>query len=79
MVDYGQPWTKEYDNVDQCVCGLSIVGKGDKHGFVDKDGELIVPLIYYTARTFSENMAAVKQNGKWIIIDNPGKKVADAE
>ena len=45
------------------VCPL--VTKGEKHGFADKDGKLVVPLIYDEAMTFSEGMAAVKQNGKW--------------
>jgi len=42
---YSQSWTKQYDHMDDCVCGLSLVGKGDKHGYADKDGKLIVPLI----------------------------------
>ena len=75
MAGYGQAWTKEYDHVDDCVCGLSLVGKGDKHGFADKDGKLIVPLIYDEAMTFSEGMAAVKQDGKWGFLDSTGKLV----
>lgn len=70
-----QSWAKEYDHVDDCVCGLSLVGKGDKHGFVNKEGKLIVPLIYDEALTFSEGMAAVKANGKWGFIDSTGKEI----
>ena len=42
LAGYGQAWTKQYDHVDDCICGLSLVGKGDKHGFVDKDGKLVM-------------------------------------
>ena len=73
MAGYGQAWTKQYDHVDECVCGLSLVRKGDKHGFVDKVGKLVVPLIYDEAMAFSESMAAVKQDGKWGFIDSTGK------
>ena len=83
MTGYAQAWTKQYDHVDDCVCGLSLVGKSDKHGFVDKNGKLVVPLIYDEAMTFSEGMAAVKQDGKWGYLDSTGKiviplKYADA-
>ncbi len=70
-----QEWTKKYDHVDQCICGLSVVGKGDKHGYADKDGKLVVPLIYDEAMAFSDGFAAVKQNGKWGFLDSLGKLV----
>ena len=73
MAGYGQVWAKEYDHVDDCVCGLSQVAKGDKYGFVNKDGKLIIPLIYDEALTFSEGFVAVKQNGKWGYLDSTGK------
>ena len=41
----------------------------------DKDGNLIVPLIYDEAIAFSEGLAAVKQNGKWGYLDSTGKVV----
>ena len=37
LVGYEQSWAKIYDRVDKYFCGLSIVGKGDKHGFVNKE------------------------------------------
>ena len=43
MAGYGQAWTKEYDHVDDCVCGLSLVGKGDKHGRIAPEtGQLVI-------------------------------------
>lgn len=60
LAGYGQAWTKQYDHVDDCICGLSLVGKGEKHGFVDKEGKLVIPLIYDDALTFSEGFALNK-------------------
>ena len=34
-----------------------------------------MPLIYDEAMTFSEGMAAVKQDGKWGFLDSTGKLV----
>ncbi|MBK8142145.1 MAG: hypothetical protein IPK57_15040 [Chitinophagaceae bacterium] len=53
MAAYSQAWTKQYDHVDECTCGLSLVGKDDKHGFVDKDGKLVVsPYFHEDALTY---------------------------
>ncbi|MBK8953170.1 MAG: WG repeat-containing protein [Chitinophagaceae bacterium] len=70
---YSQSWTKQYDYVDECSCGLSLVGKGDKKGFVNKEGTLVIPLIYDEALTFAEGYAAVKKDGKWGYLDSTGK------
>ena len=72
---YAQAWTKEYDNVDECTCGLALVTKGDKHGFVTKEGKLVIPLIYQDALHYTEGMAAVKKDGKWGYLDSTGKEV----
>jgi hypothetical protein len=76
---FAQAWTKKYDHVDECICGLSLVGKDKKHGFVDKNGKLVVPLIYDEALTFSEGMAAVMQNFKWGYIDSTGKTIVELQ
>ena len=33
-----QKWAKEYTSVNELSCGLSLVEKESKHGYVDKDG-----------------------------------------
>ena len=43
--------------------GLSVVGKGNKHGYADKDGKLVVPLVYDEAIAFSEAHGCCKT--KW--------------
>jgi len=74
-----QSWTKQYDYVDNCICGLSKVSKGNLYGYVDKEGKLVVPLIYDDAISFSEGFAAVHKNGKWGFIDSTGKVVAEPQ
>ena len=76
---FAQAWAKQYDHVDECTCGLSLVGKGNKHGFVDKNGKVVVPLIYDEALTFSDGLAAVMQNNKWGYLDSTGKMVVELQ
>jgi hypothetical protein len=72
---YGQAWTKAYDHVDNCVCGLSLVEKSGKHGYVNEQGKLKIPLIYDDGMTFSEGKAGVKTGDKWGFIDSLGNEV----
>ena len=74
-----QQWTKQYDFVDECTCGLALVSKADKHGFVTKEGKLVIPLIYDDALHFTEGMAAVKKDGKWGYLDSTGKELVPLE
>lgn len=44
-------------------------------GFIDMDGNEIVPTIYQDADDFSEGLAGVKQDGKWGFVDKTGQVV----
>ncbi len=44
--------------------GLISFEKEDKHGFIDKDGNEIIPCIYDSVEEFSNGLALVKLNGK---------------
>src|SRR5690349_3203464 len=69
-----QPWTKKYDRIDACNCGLALVEKAGKFGYVSEQGKLIVPLIYDEALAFSEDKAAVSVGGKWGFVDKTGNE-----
>src|SRR5678810_1209007 len=71
-----QSWAKQYDFVDECSCGLALVSKDGKRGFVTKEGKLVIPVIYDDALHFTEGMAAVKKDGKWGYLDSTGKAVS---
>lgn len=59
--------------------GLAVVSmegpSGRKFGFIDKNGNEVVPLKYDVAHSFKEGMAIVKLNEKWGFIDKNGKEV----
>lgn len=44
-----------------------------KHGFINDEGELVIPFKFEDAMIFYENLAAVKFNGKYGFIDTTGK------
>ena len=57
----------KYDHVYSCFSeGLAAVGLDGKYGYIDKTGKEIVPLKYSGADSFSEGLAAVRdENYKW--------------
>ena len=75
---YAQKWEKNYDYVDNCLCGLSKVRKNDKIGYVSKDGVEIIKLQYDDGLTFEEGYAAVKKGAKWQYLDSTGKEITEA-
>ena len=46
--------------------------KNEKKGFIDKSGNLIIPLAYLSVEDFSEGLAAVHNDGKVGFIDKKG-------
>ena len=59
-----QKWEKNYDFVDDCICGLSKVSKNGKIGYADKQGKEVIPLLYSEGLTFNEGLVAVKKEIK---------------
>ena len=43
-----------------------------KYGFVNKNGEVVIPCKYDEARSFSEGIAAVRLGDKWGFVDKKG-------
>ena len=74
MYVVAQSWAKEYDRVDACNCGLALVKKAGKFGYVSEKGKLIIPLIYDEGLAFSEDKAAVSILGKWGFVDTKGNE-----
>lgn len=75
---YAQKWEKNYDFVDDCICGLSKVKKNDKVGYVNKEGVEIIKLQYTDGLTFHDGYVAVKSGGKWQFLDSTGKAITEA-
>jgi len=49
--------------------GVAAVKKNEKWGYINTDGDVVIPFEYDSALTFSEGLAAVEKNGKWGYID----------
>lgn len=52
---------------------LAAVKHADRYGFINLDGEVVVPCTYDDAESFLEGMAAICSSGKWGFIDTSGK------
>ncbi len=61
-----------YDQVYAFQDGLARVICGNKYGYIDKGGTLIIPIQYDASGDFSEGLAPAKQNGKCGYIDKTG-------
>jgi len=57
---------------DATICfhnGTAVVEKNGKYGYINKTGELVVPLIYDYAFYCSDGVGCVQKDGKWGIIE----------
>jgi hypothetical protein len=70
-----QKWAKNFDFVNECICGMSLVGKNKLYGYVDKAGNIVLPLEYNEGLTFNEGYSAVRKGDKWAFLDSTGKVV----
>lgn len=73
-----QKWEKNYDFVDNCICGLSKVKKNDKVGYVNKEGVEVIKVQYNEGLTFKEGYTAVREGAKWMYLDSTGKSITAA-
>lgn len=67
----------DFDFIDDFHDGLARVGKsGRGYGFVDKDMNLIIPMIYENADGFQGGRAKVRRGGRWMFVDARGNELA---
>jgi len=52
---------------------FAVVAKGDKFGYVDKSGKIVIPLIYEDAYDFEGDYAVIQQDGKKGLITLKGE------
>lgn len=65
-----------YDSLRQFHDGLAAVSKFEKWGFIDKNGNEIIPCMYKRVSDFIEGFAVVKSD-KWLKIDTLGYKIKE--
>lgn len=62
----------EYDDIDKYSDGLARVEFDGKYGFINRDAEVVIPLVYDWALRYSEGLALVMQQQKTGFIDTDG-------
>jgi hypothetical protein len=69
----------EYGNVSFFSNGLATVKQNGKFGYIDKSGNLIIPIIYDHASNFFENVAHVEidKAGSRCCIDKKGREIVN--
>lgn len=71
--------TPDYTKVGDICSGVALVREGFYYGYVNGQGEYVIPAQYEEARSFSEGYAAVKKDGKWGYINPKGEFVIAAQ
>ncbi len=66
-----------YEKVYDFNEGLSAVYQDDRCGFIDKTGELVIPIAFEGAGYFFEGLARVKKDDRWGFINKSGELVID--
>lgn len=64
-----------FDSAEPFSEGLARVRKGDKWGFIDKSGAMVITPQFDNAENFSEGVAVVTVDHKSWFIDSKGKRV----
>lgn len=69
--------SEQWDEIRPYCEGMACVKKDGKYGFINEQGELVIPCEYISARDFSEGFAAVSQDyygsRYWDFVDKTGK------
>ena len=74
----GQPLAADSPELQQTKpLGLYSFKKDGKYGFINKQGQEVIPFIYNEAWYFSEGFALVEKDGKWFYINKQGECVKD--
>jgi hypothetical protein len=68
-------WRDNYDWVGPFSEGLAQVKSNRKYGFVNEEGEVVIPLMYDSAGPFSDGLAKVRLGDQWGFINNNGNVV----
>ena len=67
-----------YDNVSDFYSGVARVEKNKKSGYIDKKGEILIPLIYSSGKPAGSNgLIAVKKGNLWGYVDKENNIVID--
>lgn len=66
-----------YDQATDFKEGLARVSKGGKYGFINTNGDVVVPIKYAVASNYSYGFAAVKDGNAAYFVDKTGKMLTE--
>ncbi len=69
----------DYDTVSDYYNGLALVKKNNKYGYIDRNGEEVIPVQYDTANDFIRKYAKAEKDEKWGYIDVNGNIIIPIE
>jgi len=67
----------EFDDIMKFSEGLAAVKIGDKWGFINTGGELVIEPVYDFAANFEDSLCSVQINDRWGLIDIYGNKIVE--
>ncbi len=59
------------------ACGLASVSKNGKYGYINQNGEVVIPFSYDRTYDFSDGVAKVEKDGKFGYINKNGEKITE--
>jgi hypothetical protein len=74
---FDENWIEKYEEIGPFFEGLAAARKYGKWGFVNNNGEEIIPFVYDAATSFYEGKVLVIKNEKYYYINKKGKCVKD--
>ncbi|MDD4493501.1 MAG: WG repeat-containing protein [Eubacteriales bacterium] len=72
-------YTRGFRGFRNGLASVRMKGNDGKFGFIDKDGNIVIEMIYDDTYGFSDGTAAVKYEGKWGYIDTKGEWVIEPQ
>ena len=63
------------DGAENFTDGLAPIKKGEKYGYINKEGKIVIPIIYDYASKFFNKIASVQKDGKNYAINIYGEEL----
>lgn len=70
----GKKLLNNYDTIFDFEEGLACVKKDGKYGYINKNGEEVLELVFDNASDFENSLAYIEKDGKGYFINKKGKK-----
>lgn len=69
----------KYEVIGKLACGMAMVKEGLLFGYINTNGDYVIPAQFEEAKDFLNNHAYVRKNDKWGVISNDGNVIIPCE